>query len=247
MSNKWSRRPGNNTPRGGRPEEEPSPVDTEAPEHGDKVDSENGAAGAEAIDLGGAEDDAVAVLEAENAELKDQVLRALAELENLRRRTQKEKEDIGRFAVSNLARDMLDVADNLSRTLEAIPSESLTDDDQLSGLYQGIELIQRDLEQAFERHGITKILPLGEKFDHNLHQAMFEIENPDVEPGTVLQLMAPGYVLNGRLLRPAMVGVAKGGQKKPPAETAADGDAEAAAGGEPTDTTSDEGTVPPRH
>jgi len=155
-----------------------------------------------------------ATLEAELADLKDQLLRALAETENVRRRAQKEKEDIGRFAISNFARDMLGVADNLHRTIEAIPETVLSEDHELNGLYRGVELIERDLQQGFERHGIVKITPLGEKFDHNFHQAMFEIEDPDSAPGTVVQLMAPGYVIHGRLLRPAMVGVAKGGAKK---------------------------------
>jgi len=153
-------------------------------------------------------------LEAELAEIKDQLLRALAETENVRRRAQKEKEDIGRFAISNFARDMLSVADNLHRTIEAIPEAVLSEDHELNGLYRGVELVERDLQRGFERHGIVKITPLGEKFDHNFHQAMFEVEDPDSAPGTVVQLMAPGYLIHGRLLRPAMVGVAKGGAKK---------------------------------
>ncbi len=244
MSNKWARQTGNGAPDDGKAAE--TPEDSLDAARDDA--SLEAAAGAEAIDLGiGGDADTIAALEAEKADLKDQLLRALAEVENVRRRSQKEKEDIGRFAASNLARDMLSVADNLSRTLEAIPSDALADDHELNGLYRGIELVERDLQQAFERHGITKIVPLGEKFDHNLHQAMFEIEDPDVEPGIVVQLMAPGYVINGRLLRPAMVGVAKGGQKKPPVETAANGDDGDAETAEPSaGTTPADDAMPPR-
>ncbi len=183
------------------------PVDPAAATAADSDTAESGATDPSATDP-------VAVLEAENSELRDQLLRALAETENVRRRSQREKEDIGRFAVSNLARDMLTVADNLHRVIEAIPEDTLKEDHALNSLYEGDERIGRDLQQVFERHGITRITPLGEKFDHNLHQAMFEIDDPDAEPGTVVQLMAPGYLIHGRLLRPAMVGVAKGGQKK---------------------------------
>ena len=158
--------------------------------------------------------DLVATLEDEIADLNDQLLRALAEAENVRRRARKEKEDTGRFAISDFARDMLGIADNLHRAIETIPDAVLSEDHELNGFYQGVQLVERDVLQAFERHGIVQISPLGEKFDHNFHQAMFEIEDHDAEPGTVVQLMAPGYVIHGRLLRPAMVGLAKAGPKK---------------------------------
>lgn len=167
-------------------------------------------AGAEPVDLGAVgTDDPVAVLEAEKAELKDQLLRAFAEMENVRRRTQRDKDETARFAISAFARDLLGVADNLRRALDAIPDARIEEDHELRSLAEGVELVERDLLQAFERHGVTRISPLGEKFDHNVHQAMFEVESADAAPGTVVQLMAPGYLIHGRLLRPAMVGVAE--------------------------------------
>ncbi|MCP4327506.1 MAG: nucleotide exchange factor GrpE [Alphaproteobacteria bacterium] len=204
MSNKWAK-----SEDEGKPAEatEPSPADVPSTAAGAGDAFEDSPPTADTADP-------VMAMAAAIADLKDQLLRALAETENIRRRSQKEKEDIGRFAVSNLARDMLNVADNLHRVIEAIPEEAVKGDHALNTLYEGVELVERDLQQVFERHGIVQIAPLGEKFDHNLHQAMFEVDDPDAEPGTVVQLMAPGYLIHGRLLRPAMVGVAKGGQKK---------------------------------
>lgn len=177
--------------------------------------------GAEAIDLGPAEeaDDPIAILEAEKADLKDQLLRALAESENIRRRSRKDVEDATKYGGAKLARDLLAVADNLARALDAIPKDRLADDHELKNLFEGVELVERDLQSAFAKHGIEKLSPLGEKFDPNRHQAMFEIPDADAAPGTVVQLMAPGYVMHDRLLRAAMVGVAKA----PPAEDAAAG------------------------
>lgn len=150
----------------------------------------------------------IAALEAEFAGHKDQMLRALAEAENVKRRAQKEAEDGRRFAVSTFARDLLAVADNLGRALQAIPPEKRAGG-EMATLFAGIEMTERELASAFERHGIKPVDPKGERFDPNLHQAMFEVEDANVSPGTVLQVMARGYTLHGRLLRPAMVGVAK--------------------------------------
>jgi molecular chaperone GrpE len=217
-------------------EDAPDAKDGEAEEAGKKSAWAKDAEDPEVIAEAAA---SAATLEAELADIKDQLLRALAETENVRRRAQKEKEDIGRFAISNFARDMLGVADNLHRAIEAIPEAVLSEDHELNGLYRGVELVERDLQQGFERHGIVKITPLGEKFDHNFHQAMFEVEDPDAAPGTVVQLMAPGYVIHGRLLRPAMVGIAKAGVKKDAG--AADADAEDGDGAHAAkDTTADD-------
>ena len=117
------------------------------------------------------------------------------------------------------------MSDNLARALEAVPEDARADSDAVDALYRGVELTQRELRTAMDRHGIRRVDPLGEKFDHNFHQAMFEVESPGAEPGTVVQVMQPGYVLGERLLRPAMVGVAK---KPPPPETQEEG-----SGGEP--------------
>ena len=142
-------------------------------------------------------------------DLKDQLLRALAEAENTRRRARREKEDTARYAIANFARDVLAVSDNLARAIEAVPEDARAGDDVMETLYQGVELTQRELRTAMERHGIRPVDPRGEKFDHNFHQAMFEVESPDAEPGTVVEVMQLGYVIGERLLRPAMVGVAK--------------------------------------
>ena len=146
--------------------------------------------------------------DAELAELNDRLLRALAETENVRRRGQRDREETTRFAIAGFARDVLSVADNLRRALEAVP-EDVGDNEALGSLVGGIELTERELATVFQRHGVEKIDPAGEKFDHNLHEAMFEIPTADAEPGTVLQVVETGYVLNGRLLRAARVGIAK--------------------------------------
>lgn len=141
--------------------------------------------------------------------LKDQLLRALAESENIRRRAQREKEDASRFAIANFARDLLTVSDNLTRALENIPAEKLEGNDALKSLLEGIQITERELNNVLERNGIKKISPLGELFDHNYHQAMLEEETDEHQPGHVMRVLQTGYVLNERLLRPALVGVAK--------------------------------------
>jgi molecular chaperone GrpE len=177
-----------------------------------------------ANDAGGV--DPIAVLEAEKIDLKDKLLRTLADMENLRRRTEREVGDARSYAVTNFARDMLNVADNVRRAIENVPAEArAAADGALKGLIEGIDLTERDLLKTLERHGVKKLDPQGQKFDPNLHQAMFEVPNPDVANGTVVQVVQPGYVIGERVLRPALVGVAKGGPKAPaggeaaPAET----------------------------
>jgi molecular chaperone GrpE len=142
-------------------------------------------------------------------DLKDQLLRALADVENTRRRAQREKEDTAKYAIASFARDILGVADNLSRALDAVPEETRASGEEMQTLFQGVELTKRELQTTMERHGISQISPLGEKFDHNFHQAMYEVESADAEPGTVIQVAQLGYVIGERLLRPAMVGVSK--------------------------------------
>jgi len=148
--------------------------------------------------------------EMEISALKDQLLRALAETENVRRRAQRDKEDAAKFAATAFAREMLSVADNLRRALDAIPAESLAKDEALKGLHDGVLATERQLESIFERQNIKRHWPLDEKFDSNLHQAMFEVPNTGKPQGTIVQVLQAGYTLHDRLLRPAMVGVAKG-------------------------------------
>ena len=157
-------------------------------------------------------------LEAELAEQKDRLLRALAETENVRRRAQREREDASKYAVAGFAKDLLSAADNLRRALDSLP-ESEARDDRTRSLLAGVEATERELLGIFERYGIKRIDPKGERFDHNFHQAIFEAERPDQPTGTIIEVLQPGYVLHDRLLRPAMVGVAKGAPK--PAEPAA--------------------------
>ncbi|MBA4773155.1 MAG: nucleotide exchange factor GrpE [Sphingomonas sp.] len=151
----------------------------------------------------------IATLEAELAAAKQDVLYAAAEAQNVRRRAEKEAADARAYAVTSFARDLLSVADNLERGLAAIPAE-LRADDKLRGLVAGLEATGRELEAVFQRHGITKVRAMGEKLDPNWHQAMLEMPS-DAEPGTIVQEMQAGYALKDRLLRPALVAVAKAG------------------------------------
>ena len=151
-----------------------------------------------------------AMLEAELAEAKQSILYAQAETQNVRRRLEKDAQDARAYAATGFARDILSVADNLSRALDAIPAE-LRDDDKFKGLVVGLEATGREIDSVFQRNGITRIVSVGEKLDPNRHQAMIEIPSADVEPGTLVQEMQAGYMIKDRLLRPAMVGVAKAG------------------------------------
>jgi len=153
----------------------------------------------------------VAKAEQDKAELKDKLLRALAEMENLRRRTEKEVADTRSYAVTAFARDMLSVADNLRRAIETIPAEARKSaDGALAGLIDGIELTERELAKALERHGVRKVDPAGQKFDPNLHQAMFEAPHDSLAKGQVHTVVQPGYAIGERVLRPALVGVSSG-------------------------------------
>ena len=168
-----------------------------------------------------AKPDPVAQLEAEKTDLKEKLLRTLADMENLRRRTEREIADARAYAVTNFARDMLTVADNTRRALESVPEEARREGEgPLKSFIEGIELTERDLLKTLERHGIKRLDPQGQKFDPNLHQAMFEVPNPDVPNGTVVQVVQTGYAIGDRVLRPALVGVAKGGPKAAAAERA---------------------------
>jgi molecular chaperone GrpE len=154
-------------------------------------------------------EDRETALEAELAETKDRMLRAMAEVENLRRRTAREIEEARKYAITGFARELLEVDDNLCRALESIPRRAADEIGFVKTLAEGVAMTQKALAACFERHKIAKFTPeIGEKFDHNRHQAMFEVES-DQPPGTIAQVLQPGYVIADRLLRPALVGVAK--------------------------------------
>jgi molecular chaperone GrpE len=180
-------------------------------------------------------------LAAEAASLKDQLLRALAETENLRRRSRRELEDAVKYAAAPVIKDLLAVADNLRRALDSVPDGAAEEHEQLKTLIAGIELTEKELNAVFERHGIVKIEPLGERLDPHFHEAMYEIPDPASPNGTVLRVIQAGYRLRDRLLRPAQVGVAKGGPapKAVADEPAASEDDSADSAAEETDTAGD--------
>jgi molecular chaperone GrpE len=151
-----------------------------------------------------------AELETELQDTRERLLRALAETENLRRRSMRDLEEAHKYAISNFARELLEVSDNLSRALDAVPPRAREEIEFVKNLADGIALTEKALLAAFERHQIAKVMPeIGDKFDHNRHQAMFEVATAEQPPGTVAQVLQPGYTIADRLLRPALVGVAK--------------------------------------
>lgn len=152
----------------------------------------------------------IAALEVELAEAKERTLRALAEVENTRKRSERAQQDANKFAVTGFAKDMLDVADNMRRAIDAVPADQVDGNEQVKMLIEGIQATQSVILRAFEKHGIEVIAPEQGRFDPNMHEVMFEAEMPGVPAGSIIQLLEPGYALNGRLLRPARVGVSKG-------------------------------------
>jgi molecular chaperone GrpE len=169
----------------------------------------------------------VELLTKEVAEARDKMLRTLAEMENLRQRTRREVADAKTYGITGFARDVLDIADNLQRALDAVPAEArAAADPGLKALIEGVELTERSLLNALEKNGVKKFDPAGQKFDPNFQQAMYEVPDPSVPSGTVVQVVQAGYMIGERVLRPALVGVSKGGAKAAPA---------AANGNEPND------------
>lgn len=165
-------------------------------------------------EAGVTEADVLQRLNEENEMLKERALRLAAEMENLRKRTQRDVAEARSFGIANFARDMLTVSDNLQRALEAVPAEAREKAEPgLKALIEGVEMTERAMLSALERHGVKRLDPKGEKFDPHYHQAMFEVENAEVPANTVVQVVQTGYVIGERVLRPAMVGVAKGGSK----------------------------------
>jgi len=170
-----------------------------------------------AVEPRASEPDGFAVIEklnTENAELKDRVLRALADVENMRRRSEREAADARTYAVTAFARDLLSVTDNFARALESLPAETrAAADGALKTFIEGVELTGRELHAALGRHGVKKLEPHGEKFDPNFHQAMFEAPDEALPAGTATQVVQSGWKIGDRVLRPALVGVSKGGPK----------------------------------
>ncbi len=160
-------------------------------------------------------------LDRELADYKDRLLRTLADMENMRKRTEREVTDARIYGISAFARDILGVADNMHRAMQALDDELRAKaDDQLKALLDGVELTERELMNVLEKHGVKRIEPLNLKFDPNRHQAMFEVEDASVPSGTVVQVMQAGYLIGERVLRPALVAVSKGGAKAAPAAAA---------------------------
>jgi molecular chaperone GrpE len=186
-------------------------MDTGAEQAADKTQTQSAAPSADAAALAAAQRDA--------AEFKDKLLRTLAEMENLRRRTEREVTDARVYAIASFARDVLAVADNMHRALEtAGPELREQADAKVKALIEGVELTERELLKSLEKNGVRKFSPEGEKFDPNVHQAMYEIQNSDLPPGSVGQVIQSGYMIGDRVLRPALVGVVKA----PPKQTAND-------------------------
>jgi molecular chaperone GrpE len=199
--NTWSRRdagtPGDEPGKAQPENERVAEADSEAP--GETIDGPNPAA--------------------ELNELQDKLLRTLADMENLRRRHTRELEDARKYGLTGFARDLLDVADNMRRALAAVPDDARTGNELVQNLLEGVELTERTLLNAFDKHGVKKVVPeRGEKFDHNRHQAMFEVPTADLPPGHIADVMQTGWVISDRLLRPAMVGVTKAAPKPAPAQ-----------------------------
>ena len=157
-------------------------------------------------------EDLIEKLNEEITSLKDQRLRAIAELENFRKRAEKDQSDALKYGISNFAKEIINIRDNIERAQSSISNEA-KNNEAIKSVIEGIDLIAQSVVSTFEKIGIKKIESLNEKFDHNLHQAMMEIENEELEPGTIVQELIPGYTLHDRLLRPAMVGVSKKSNK----------------------------------
>lgn len=195
---------------------------TEEPKRADGQEAENNEPAPEAAN----ENDPIATLEAQVVDLRDRFLRAVAEGENIRKRAERDVADARAYGITSFARDVLGVADNLARTIEHVSAEARASaDPSLKALLDGVELTERDLQMILQKNGLKPINPMGQKFDPHFHQAMFEVADSGRPQGTVVQVIQPGYAIGERVLRPAMVGVARGGSKaSAKAETSPDAD-----------------------
>ena len=160
-------------------------------------------------------DDPLAAITAERDQLKEQLLRALADTENMRRRSEREAANVRKYGHTPFARDLVGALDNLGRAVDSAPDDLDSLDEPVKSLVTGIQLSWTELQSVIQKHGIATVSPKGEKFDYNLHQAMFEVPTDDVTPGMVVEVVQHGYVLHDRLLRPAMVGVSKPASAQP--------------------------------
>jgi molecular chaperone GrpE len=160
-------------------------------------------------------DDPLAAMTAERDQLKEQLLRALADTENMRRRSEREAANVRKYGHTPFARDLVGALDNLGRAVDSAPDDLDSLDEPVKSLVTGIQLSWTELQSVIQKHGIATVSPKGEKFDYNLHQAMFEVPTDDVAPGMVVEVVQHGYVLHDRLLRPAMVGVSKPASAQP--------------------------------
>lgn len=165
----------------------------------------------------------IARLEAETADLRDRLLRAHAEMDNVRKRLEREKADASKYAISKFARDVVGIGDNVQRALDAVPTRSMEQDPSLKSFVEGVTMIEREFISVLGRHGVKRLDPKGEPFDPNLHQAVVEVPSPDIPAGKVAQVFQHGYVIEDRILRPAMVAVSKGGPKPATAPEASAG------------------------
>ena len=170
------------------------------------------------IDLAAAR---IAELEAQLAQMKDQWVRAAAETENVRKRAERDQQETARYAATGFARDMVNVLENAKRAAESITAEKREANELLKTIGDGLDMTVAELAGIFERHGIKRIDPMGEKFDHNLHQAVVQVEQPGTEPNTVIQVVQAGYVMHDRLLKPAMVAVTKAASEEKKVDTSA--------------------------
>lgn len=188
-------------------------------------------------------DELVARLKAEAADYKDRLLRAHAEMDNVRKRLEREKADASRFAITKFARDVVGVGDNVQRAIDAVPHLGPEQDPALRSFVEGVTMIEREFLGVLERHGIKRLDPKGEQFNPHHHQAVMEMPSPDVPSGTVTQVFQAGYMIEDRVLRPAMVAVARGGMKPaaPPSEVAPQPPAGVPPGAGPTGTTGTDG------
>jgi molecular chaperone GrpE len=200
--------PDNSEPKNGAPGAASAAHGTAAP--GEPGQAQAGAAQNEAPRH---HDDIIAGLRAEAADLKDRLLRAHAEVENIRKRSEREKEETAKYAITRLARDIVSVGDNFQRAIDAVPPDAVEQDSALKSFLEGVTLTERELLNVLERYGIRKMTPTGEPFNPHLHQAVMEMQRTDVPAGTVVQVFQAGFVIEDRVLRPAMVAVSRGGPK----------------------------------
>ena len=156
-----------------------------------------------------AEEEVSSELNAEIEQLKDQLLRTMAELENVRKRSLREVEDAHKYAISGFCKNLLQVSDTLDRALESVPEEEKSKNSYLKTMCEGVDLTRKEFSKAFEKYSVVKINPEGEKFDHNFHQAVTEVPSEELDAGMVVNVLQPGYKIEDRLLRPAMVTVSK--------------------------------------